>query len=111
MADKLTGDLRGTAPGAETDEIPKTEYSLDPDDWEAFRPSAHAALDGAIDFLASARDRPVWRPVPGHVRAALAEDVPLHGQGLDRVYREFTELILPYSTGNTHPRFFGWVHG
>ena len=36
---------------------------------------------------------------------------PPEGQALDRVYREFEELILPYSTGNTHPRFFGWVHG
>jgi aromatic-L-amino-acid/L-tryptophan decarboxylase len=88
-----------------------TEHSLDPADWEGFRASAHAALDDAIDFLRSAGDRPVWRPVPEHVRAALSQDVPLDGQPLDQVYREFTELILPYSTGNTHPRFFGWVHG
>lgn len=87
------------------------EYSLDPDDWELFRARAHGALDDAIDFLKSARDRPVWQPVPEQVRAALSTEIPLDGQPFDQVYREFTDLILPYSTGNTHPRFFGWVHG
>jgi aromatic-L-amino-acid/L-tryptophan decarboxylase len=111
MNEKSTGDLRDASSGAKTDGIHMPEYSLDPEDWESFRASAHAALDDAIEFLRSARDRPVWRPVPEHVRAVLSEEVPLDGQPLDRVYQEFTELILPYSTGNTHPRFFGWVHG
>src|SRR3954462_897453 len=87
------------------------ETSLDPDDWEAFRASAHKALDDAIEFLKSARERPVWRPVPEEVRAALSTPLPKTRQSLDQVYQEFTRLILPYSTGNTHPRFFGWVHG
>jgi glutamate/tyrosine decarboxylase-like PLP-dependent enzyme len=93
-----------------TDEL-LAETSLDPVDWAAFRASAHRALDDAIDFLRGARDRPVWQPVPESVRAALSTSLPRTGQGLDQVYREFTRLILPYSTGNTHPRFFGWVHG
>jgi aromatic-L-amino-acid decarboxylase len=94
----------------ETDEL-LAETSLDPMDWEVFRASAHRALDDAIDFLREARDRPVWRPVPEDVRGSLLTPLPQTGQSLDQVYREFTELILPYSTGNTHPRFFGWVHG
>jgi aromatic-L-amino-acid decarboxylase len=85
--------------------------SLDPEDWERFRADAHRALDDAIDFLRDVRERPVWRPVPAHVRAALTGEIPREGQPFEHVYREFTELILPYSTGNTHPRFFGWVHG
>jgi glutamate/tyrosine decarboxylase-like PLP-dependent enzyme len=93
-----------------TDEF-LAETSLDPVDWAAFRASAHRALDDAIDFLRGARERPVWRPVPQDARAALSTPLPQTGQSLDQVYREFTELILPYSTGNTHPRFFGWVHG
>ena len=27
------------------------------------------------------------------------------------VYREFTDFIVPYATGNVHPGFMGWVHG
>ena len=93
----------------EEDEV--RELSLDPDDWESFRSCAHAALDDAIDFLRTARQRPVWQPVPERVRVALNGSVPEAGQDFADVYHEFTELILPYGTGNTHPRFFGWVHG
>ena len=88
-----------------------TELSLDPADWESFRLCAHAALDDAIEFVRTARQRPVWQSVPERVRIALSGSVPESGQDLDAVYREFRDLILPYGTGNTHPRFFGWVHG
>jgi len=85
--------------------------SLDPDDWESFRAAAHTALDDAIEFLRTVRQRPVWQPAPERVRIALDTSVSTAGQDFDSVYREFKDLILPYSTGNTHPRFFGWVHG
>jgi aromatic-L-amino-acid/L-tryptophan decarboxylase len=87
------------------------EYTLDPEDWDGFRAEAHRALDDAIDFLRDAGERPVWQPVPTAVRAALASPPPQQGQPFAEVYRDFSRLILPYSTGNTHPRFFGWVHG
>src|SRR5215831_7894524 len=85
--------------------------SLDPDDWESFRAAAHTALDDAIEFLRTVRQHPVWQPAPEGVRIALDAPVSAAGQDFDSVYQEFKDLILPYSTGNTHPRFFGWVHG
>lgn len=87
------------------------ESSLDPADWEQFRSLAHAALDEAIDMLRTVRDAPVWKAVPEEVRQALGEPLPEEGQGFAGAYRSFQELILPYPTGNIHPRFFGWVHG
>ena len=30
---------------------------------------------------------------------------------LSAVHQEFLENILPYSNGNVHPGFMGWVHG
>ena len=72
---------------------------------------AHSALDEALTFIESVSERPVWKPLPEHVRTELAEPVPIAGQGLDEVYAEFCKNILPYATGNIHPRFFGWVHG
>jgi aromatic-L-amino-acid/L-tryptophan decarboxylase len=105
-------DLHGLSPDPAAGEPGQgTELSLDPDDWDSFAATAHAALDDAIGFLRTARQRPVWQPVPPSVRAALSTPVPQGEQSLDEVCREFQELILPYSTGNTHPRFFGWVHG
>jgi aromatic-L-amino-acid decarboxylase len=87
------------------------QSALDPLDWEAFRKLAHAALDQAIDFVQTVRERPVWQPVPEPVRAALEQPLPTAPEDLGSVYREFTNFILPYTVGNIHPRFFGWVHG
>ena len=85
--------------------------SLDPKDWDEFRALCHAAVDDMVDWWEQVRERPVWRPVPDEVKAALTGTVPRHGADLAEVYRRFRELILPYPTGNTHPRFMGWVHG
>lgn len=98
-------------PGDSIERSPGCRSTLDPPDWEAFRRLAHTALDQAIDFLASVRERPVWQPVPEPVRAALDQPLPAEPQELDSIYRDFTSLILPYAVGNIHPRFFGWVHG
>ncbi len=84
---------------------------LDPKDWGAFRALSHAALDDALDYLEGVRERPTWQPVPADVRARLSERLPLDPTPLEDVYREFAASILPYPTGNIHPRFFGWVHG
>lgn len=68
-------------------------------------------LDDAIDFTAGVRERPVWRPVDSEARAHLNEPVPREGRPLEAVCEEFERYILPYATGNIHPRFLGWVHG
>jgi len=57
-----------------------TELSLDPADWESFRLCAHAALDDAIEFVRTARQRPVWQSVPERVRIALSGSVPESGR-------------------------------
>src|SRR5262249_43339818 len=88
-----------------------SERSLDPTDWDEARAVAHQALDRALDFLESVRDRPVWRAVPEAVRKKLLEPLPTDPQELEDVLLEFEKLVLPYATGNVHPRFFGWVHG
>jgi glutamate/tyrosine decarboxylase-like PLP-dependent enzyme len=88
-----------------------TRASLDPADWEGYRRLLHEAVDGVVDELATIRDGPAWRPVPDGVKAALRDPLPRDGEPLEATYARFAELIAPYSTGNRHPRFFGWVHG
>jgi len=86
--------------------------TLDPRDWPAFRKLAHEALDAAIDYVEHIRERPVWQPIPDELRAALrSEPMPTEPTPLAAVVEEFRETILPYATGNVHPRFYGWVHG
>lgn len=84
---------------------------LDPKDWQAFRNDAHALLDRLIAHLEHAGDGPVWRPMPDAVRRQLAAPPPEAPRGVHDVCADLCELILPYGTGNTHPRFWGWVHG
>ena len=85
-----------------------TGKALDPEDWEAFRRVAHGLLDRCIDHLAAARDRP-WQPVPPTQRAGYS--IGKGGSDAEALARRLSEDVLPYGTGNTHPRFFGWVHG
>ena len=87
------------------------ETGLDPLDWGSFRSLAHTMLDQALSHIEDASDRPVWQPMPQAVKDALAEPLPLQPQGAERTAADAVRLILPYATGNTHPRFFGWVHG
>ncbi len=84
---------------------------LDTADWEEFRRCAHGALDDAINYLRDIREQPVWTPVPDDVKNELRAPMPEHGSSFESVYEEFKRTILPYATGNIHPRFWGWVHG
>ncbi len=85
--------------------------SLDPDDWTALRTHGHAMLDDLFDHLAGLRDGPVWQPMPQAARAELRQKLPQTGDDIETVYEDFRRLVLPYSVGNLHPRFMGWVHG
>jgi len=87
------------------------ETSLDPLDWDAFRRTAHRALDTMIDDLASVEDRPVWQNMPDDLRGRFREDLPRTGSDLDDLLEDVRIDIAPYVTGNRHPLFMGWVHG
>ena len=85
--------------------------NLDPEDWAAFRASGHEALDRMIDFLQTARERPVWQEAPAHVRERFQSLLPRRPRELADVLDDFEANIKPYVVGNTHPLFMGWVHG
>ena len=87
------------------------EENLDPQDWEAFRSLAHQMLDDMLDFQQHVRERPVWQPVPEEVKSFLKQPLPHSPEAHEDVYRDFVDNILPYSMGNPHPRFWGWVMG
>jgi aromatic-L-amino-acid decarboxylase len=86
--------------------------TLDPQDWKSARAEAHKMLDVSLDFLENARDRPAWIPLPNEVRHRLmSEALPEDGKSMGEVCQDIIDDVLPYSGGNTHPRFWGWVHG
>jgi len=94
-----------------TQRPPQPDGSLDPQDWDEIRALGHRMLDDMIDYTASIREQPVWRPIPDDVRARFHATLPVAPTELADVYREFTDFIVPYATGNVHPGFMGWVHG
>jgi aromatic-L-amino-acid decarboxylase len=97
--------------------LPEDDYdqtpdsTLDPADWTETRALGHRMLDDMFDYLQQIRQRPVWQPIPAEVRGKFRDALPSAPTDMARVYQDFTQLILPYSTGNVHPAFMGWVHG
>jgi glutamate/tyrosine decarboxylase-like PLP-dependent enzyme len=85
--------------------------TLDPRNWDELRALGHRMLDDMIDHIAGVREQPVWQPIPEAVRARFREALPRTPSDLNDVYREFSDSIAPYATGNVHPGFMGWVHG
>src|ERR1700693_4906937 len=49
--------------------------------------------------------------MPADVRSRFRDRLPSDPTNIAAVYRDFTQLILPYSSGNVHPAFMGWVQG
>jgi aromatic-L-amino-acid decarboxylase len=87
------------------------EESLDPQDWQAMRVLGHRMVDDMLDYLEHIRERPVWQPIPEQVRSRFHAPLPLKPEGAEQAYEEFMEYVLPYTLGNNHPRFWGWVMG
>jgi len=64
-------------------------------------------LDAALDHMQRAREGAVWTPVPEALQDELTSPLPAaHGRP-----DALLQAMLPHGVGNTHPRFFGWVHG
>lgn len=87
------------------------ERSLDPDDWQELRELGHRVFDDMIDYLQDISEKPAWQPLPAASKALFAEAVPRGGAPAHEVYEQIREHVLPYPTGNIHPRFWSWVGG
>jgi aromatic-L-amino-acid decarboxylase len=94
-----------------TQDLDETLDPATPADWARFRDLAHRMVDDMLDHLSGIRERPVWQAPPAGVRRALDQPLPLDGAGDEAAYQSFLRLVLPYTNGNVHPRFWGWVQG
>ena len=68
-------------------------------------------LDDMLDHMPRLRERPGMDAAAGCGEGELREAAAAQPTSLDAFYRDFRQRIQPYSAGNTHPRFLGWVHG
>jgi glutamate/tyrosine decarboxylase-like PLP-dependent enzyme len=87
------------------------EQTLDPENWKDLRSLAHQMMDDMFDHLMTLRDRPAWQPVPQTTKDRFKRPVPTEPTDAAAVYDEFLRDVLPYTNGNRHPRFWGWVQG
>lgn len=90
------------------------EPHLDPrteEEWEQVRRAAHRLVDLTLDRHQRIRESACWQPVPEGARKRLAEVAPAQGLGIEESFALAEALVEPYTTGNRHPRFWGWVKG
>jgi aromatic-L-amino-acid decarboxylase len=76
---------------------------LDPEDWDHFNTEMHQLLDSCLNRMQSYRDHP-WQP-------PFLDRLAIRGSPTPSVLNTLVDEIMPTATGNTHPSFWGWVHG
>ena len=89
-------------------------WDLDPRDdhgWERLASMGRMMVDDMIAHLRGISDGPAWSPMSADTRNALAAPLETMAPGVDAAYADFRQLILPHSSGNTHPSFMGWAQG
>ncbi len=84
--------------------------SLDPQDWTPLRLQGHRMLDDMFDHMQGLREGPLWRAPPDRL-SRPPSPLPREPSDLKQVHASFLRDVLPYSSGNAHPGFMGWVQG
>ena len=77
---------------------------------EDFRQQGHRIIDWVADYLAGdSRRYPVLSQVaPGDVADRLPDDMPVRGEDLDLMWRDFQDVVLPGITHWNHPGFMAY---
>ena len=87
------------------------EETLDPANWQNMEKLGVEMVRDMMQFLSTLRERKVWQEPTKEVKEFFNQPAPSDGQVHDVIYDDFKTKILPYPTGNIHPRFWGWVMG
>src|SRR5256884_8554779 len=78
-------------------------------DTEEFRRHAHAFVDWMTDYLAGVERYPVRAQVkPGEAAARPGLTPPERGEPMDKIFADFTSVVLPGITHWQHPSFFAY---
>ncbi len=88
-----------------------SEETLDPVSWNSMEQLGIQMIADMMHNLSTVRERKVWQQAPGEVKKYFQQAVPAEGETPETIYDDFRKNILPYPTGNIHPRFWGWVMG
>ena len=87
------------------------ETSLDPNDWAQWAKLGELVIRDMAGHVSTIADRPVWKDIPETTKAWFKRPLPLHPEALESIYSEVKEHVVPYTTGNCHPRYWAWAMG
>ena len=77
---------------------------------EAFRRLGEMALEIAARHLETVAERPIQPVPPEEVKERLLnQPLPEEGRSPEDILDFFERQVMPYSRGNGHPGFMGWV--
>ena len=77
---------------------------------EAFRRLGEMALEIAARHLETVAERPIQPVPPEEVKERLLnQPLPEEGRSPEDILAFFERQVMPYSRGNGHPGFMGWV--
>jgi aromatic-L-amino-acid decarboxylase len=76
---------------------------------DIFRKFGHEFVDWLAEYMESVEKYPVNSPVkPGEIIARLPANPPSAGEPMDRIFRDFQDIILPGITHWQHPGWFAY---
>ncbi|KIC10634.1 amino acid decarboxylase [Leisingera sp. ANG-M1] len=79
--------------------------------WDEFSEWGRKAADWAQDYHLTVGDRPVRaQTAPGDMLNALPATPPEDGEGMEAIFRDFEDIVMPGITHWQHPRFFAYFN-
>lgn len=79
---------------------------------DEFRRHGYAVIDRLVDHFATVSDRPAYPAVtPLDIVPLFDVPAPEQGEPLETILTDWETKILPNSSVQSSPRFFGWVNG
>ncbi|MCO4846281.1 MAG: hypothetical protein KC427_09720, partial [Sulfurovum sp.] len=85
--------------------------NLDPDNWENIEKVFNDIVHEGLQYIRNIDKEVVWREAPNDIKEKFLSPLPNDAMTGDELEYYFNSYFLPYSNGNKHPNFFGWVHG
>ena len=77
--------------------------------WNEFSEWGRRVADWTQDYHLTVGDRPVRAMTePGQVLSALPQTPPEDGEGMEAIFRDFEDIVMPGITHWQHPRFFAY---
>ncbi|MEW6623909.1 MAG: aminotransferase class I/II-fold pyridoxal phosphate-dependent enzyme [Bacillota bacterium] len=78
-------------------------------DKESFKKYGYEFVDWVAEYFDNVTKYPVRSEVtPGDIKNALSLEPPLDGEAMDKIFKDFQEIILPGITHWQHPSWFAY---